>query len=515
MMGVANLVADYQNKMFQQLQDVMLKCDSLSRELKTVKKDVTRDVTIQLNARFDVERTNYENKISNLQSQVDSLKVQNENLKEENSKLSNEVDRLKSQINNDSNNSSLPPSSDIKPNKKNIPNNREKTSRKPGGQVAHKGHHLSKVFVEKGIKNGDFNHVVKHIGNVENDYVVKYKLDVGVVVTATEYRIHADEQGKFVVPTEFQSDVQYGNELKSICSFLNVHCNLAFNKVADFINHVTRNKLGLPASSIVNFVKLLNTSSQEILQQIETKLLNSVLMHTDATTSRNNGKNTCVRNYSTKDLTLLKVTPGKGKKYIEKTGILPKYTGNLAHDHETVMYNYGNKHVECNVHVCRYLKGNSQNTHNSWSHILRCFLLELNNYKKRLQDNGIASIALEKFDRISNRYDEILQLGYAQNKLTKSKYYRDKEQALLNRLKKYKSNHLMFLEDFDMPFDNNLSERDIRHVKGKQKVSGGFRSKIGQEAYLNIQSIFITCRKRKLDIFNTIRNLFENIPVAI
>lgn len=362
----------------------MLKCDKLSRELKTVKKDVTRNVTIQLNARFDVERAKYENKISDLQSQVDALKKENESLKVENSKLHNEVDRLKSQINNDSNNSSLPPSLDIKPNKKDIPNNREKTSRKPGGQVNHKGHHLSKSFVENGIKSGDFNHVVKHIGNIENDYVVKYKLDVGVTVTATEYRIHADELGRYCVPNELKSDVQYGNELKSICSFLNVQCNVAFNKVADFINNVTRGKLNLPTSSVVNFVKLLNTNVQTTLKNIETDLLNSKQMGTDATTSRTNGTTYSVRNYSTRFSTLLKATLGKGRKYIEETGILPKYTGNLFHDHETLMYRYGNKHAECNVHICRYLVGNLQNTNNSWSHMLRCLLLEANKYKNRL-----------------------------------------------------------------------------------------------------------------------------------
>lgn len=383
-MEVTNLTTDYHNQMFKQLEDVMSKCDSLSRELKTVKKDVTRDITIQLNARFDVERDNYENKISNLQSQVDSLKIENDKLKEENTKLNDEVDRLKSQINNDSNNSSLPPSSDIKPNKKNIPNNREKTSRKPGGQNGHKGHHLSKAFVENGIKNGDFNHVVKHVGNVQNDYIVKYKLDVGVVVTATEYRIHANEQGVFDVPDELKSDVVYGNELKTICSYLNIHCNMAFNKVADFINNVTRNKLNLPASSVVNFIKTLNVNSKSTLETLETELLNSKSMGSDCTTSRCNGKNTFVRNHSTPFITILKVALSKSKKYIDEMGILSKYVGDVFHDHESVMYNYGNKHAECNVHVCRYLVGNTEDTNNSWSKKFRCFLLELNSYKKRL-----------------------------------------------------------------------------------------------------------------------------------
>lgn len=128
---------------------------------------------------------------------------------------------------------------------------------------------------------------------------------------------------------------------------------------------------------------------------------------------------------------------------------------------------------------------------------------------------GNSCIEPQRFQRISNRYDEILKLGYEQNKRTKSKYYRGKEKTLLNRLKKYKSNHLMFLEDFSMPFDNNLSERDLRHIKMKLKVCGGFRSVAGQEAYVNIKSIFITCTKRSLNVFEATRNLFENIPVTI
>lgn len=65
-----------------------------------------------------------------------------------NKKLKNENDKLRKQLNNNSNNSSKPPSSDIKPNKKDIQNNREKTGKTVGGQIGHKGAHMSKKYVD-------------------------------------------------------------------------------------------------------------------------------------------------------------------------------------------------------------------------------------------------------------------------------------------------------------------------------------------------------------------------------
>ena len=50
--------------------------------------------------------------------------------------MKNENDRLRKQLNNNSNNSSKPPSSDIKPNKKDIQNNREKSGKIVGGQIS-------------------------------------------------------------------------------------------------------------------------------------------------------------------------------------------------------------------------------------------------------------------------------------------------------------------------------------------------------------------------------------------
>lgn len=74
---------------------------------------------------------------------------------------------------------------------------------------------------------------------------------------------------------------------------------------------------------------------------------------------------------------------------------------------------------------------------------------------------------------------------------------------------------MLFLYDFNMPFDNNLSERDLRHVKSKQKISGHFNSMEGIKNYLNIKSIIGTCKKQSINFYEIISKLYKNIPVSI
>ncbi len=495
------------NDSFKYIEELIGRLDRLEDEVKTLRKENSKLKNIE---KQFVELVK-ENAV--LKEKIVILENKNALLEKENSLLKNEVDRLKKQINNDSNNSSKPPSSDIK---KNIPNNRNKSKNNIGGQIGHKGYCLSKKYVEDNVKNSSFAHEVVNIGNVgSGKYLSKYLLDISVSVKAIEYRFYKNIDGKFNIPKEFKHDVQYGNELKTLISVLNSEGVVAIDRLNDLITNLTHNKINMSNGTIVNIIKTLSNKSSNIIEDIQTKVLNSNLMYTDATTSRCENRNMCVRNYSTDKYTLLKATKGKGKKYIKETNILPIYTGNLVHDHETVMYNYGNKHAECNVHISRYLKGRHDETKNSWSNDMKHFLCCLNEHKKQLQSINIENIDKEKLTNYSYRYDEILNNGFEQNKLVSSKVYKKEELKLLNRLKKYKDNHLQFIFDFCMPFSNNLSERDLRHVKTKQKISGSFNSIQGLQNYLDIKSIIGTCKKQGLDYYNIIRNIFENEPVTI
>lgn len=115
---------------------------------------------------------------------------------------------------------------------------------------------------------------------------------------------------------------------------------------------------------------------------------------------------------------------------------------------------------------------------------------------------------------------EIINLGKPQGEFV-SKYIIDievktiaREYRLLNRLSKYKENHIKFLKDFTVPFDNNLSERDLRNVKIKQKISGYFGNLEKAKNFFNIKSIIMTLKRQGKDFYSEIYKKYKKNPIT-
>lgn len=180
-------------------------------------------------------------------------------------------------------------------------------------------------------------------------------------------------------------------------------------------------------------------------------------------------------------------------------------------EHDTTIYSYGEKRYECNIHLGRYLEELIQNIDNiSWAKSMKEFIFELNKKRKSEINKGNKNFVEEKIKEFENKYDEIVELGLKENKLIKSSYYKEKVNKLIRRLRKYKENHLYFIKNFEVRFDNNISESDLRVFKIKTKISGGFRSMNGANNYVDALSIIKTSIKRKINPFEFIKAIFNN-----
>ncbi|NJQ98680.1 MAG: transposase [Hydrococcus sp. CSU_1_8] len=83
---------------------------------------------------------------------------------------------------------------------------------------------------------------------------------------------------------------------------------------------------------------------------------------------------------------------------------------------------------------------------------------------------------------------------------------------LLDRLQTHQTSVLGFMHNFDVPFDNNQAERDIRMVKLKQKISGTFRSDSGARMFCRIRGYISTLRKQELNVLDAFISLFFGSP---
>jgi transposase len=68
--------------------------------------------------------------------------------------------------------------------------------------------------------------------------------------------------------------------------------------------------------------------------------------------------------------------------------------------------------------------------------------------------------------------------------------------------------------DFDIPFTNNLSERKLRGIKSKMKVSGQFQNIKSAEDYAKIRSYIETCKIYGKNEVDCLTRLVEGNPYS-
>lgn len=151
----------------------------------------------------------------------------------------------------------------------------------------------------------------------------------------------------------------------------------------------------------------------------------------------------------------------------------------------------------CLAHQLRNLQGLIDRCpHLQWAremHALFRTAIHLANRRSKLTERG--------FQR------RVRQIEQALDRLLARPVKTAAAQALVRRYHKHRNHLLVFLHDPRVPFHNNACERALRPSVVHRKVTGGFRSRWGAEAYAALASVIDTAKLRGQAVFETLVNL--------
>jgi hypothetical protein len=413
---VKRVVPDYRRDMYKQLVEQTVKSERLehaNHELRAENRRLRAEINT-LTQRLENLNVSLDARVEAALSKVTKPleeKIRRKELELE--KAQQEILRLLAARDKDSENSSKPPSSN---GFKKIPNSRELSNRKTGGQPGHKGHTLS---IPKNLDEleaaGKAKHIIIDETNGSNAYVSDWEIDLQMLPIYTERRRKVDSP----------QTIRYGSSMRAFCVYIQNVGLMSLERISEFIKTISNGLLNVSEDSILRFSR---TAAANIdLKPFENDLLDGYVMHTGDTpvrttqrpasgtgaieTAKHTTFSAYVRTYSNGKTTLLTANAQKDAEGLKRDNILPRYFGTVSHDHEAKFYQYGTKHATCGEHLCRDLKGMNDLCMLPWAGQVRGFLLTMNAYKKADVRDGKEACDPLILKQYESRYDELVVQG--------------------------------------------------------------------------------------------------------
>ncbi|MGH3884788.1 MAG: IS66 family transposase [Pseudonocardiaceae bacterium] len=438
--------------------------------------------------------------------------------------LKTEVADLRRQLGQNSRNSSKPPSSDspfVKPAPKSL---RRKSGRKPGGQPGHPGSGLAQV--------ADPNERLRHepgpcsgcgadlsdapeVGMERRQVFDLPPITVRVIEhQLIERRCECGATTCGTAPEGVTAPVQYGPRITAIILYLYVGQFLSKKRTARALAEL----FGTPVSegTVATMTKRAADGLGEFLDHIKDRLADAGVAGFDETGLRVAGTLHWVHCARTGKYTLITCHPKRGTKGIDDAGVLGRFRGVAVHDAWAPYDTYTDiEHQLCCAHALRELAGVADATPSDadwcWAGQAADALVAM----QKLVAEAIAASAdnldADALGKQVQLYRSAAQIGITQTAARSSKMMK-KHNALARRLLDRQDDYLRFTTDWRIPPDNNGSERDIRMIKLRQKVSGCLRTLTGAKQFCAIRSYLSTAAKHGKHSFDTLVMLAEGQP---
>ncbi len=412
-----------------------------------------------------------------------------------------------------SGNSHKPPSTDITAPKRNQ-SLREQTGKKPGGQPGHPGNTLSMVanpdmiVAHAPCTCGNCN---KDLSGIAPDLIERRQVaDIPPPqqVTYTEHQVYAKTCScghvtKSVFPAGVNAPVQYGPNTVAMIAYLHARQYVPFKRMAELFEVA----LGLTISqgSIANIILRFADKATAAYELIKKTIAGAGYAGADETGVKVNGQKNWFWTWQNDQVTYIVHSANRGYATVEDNFPEGFPDTVLVHDRWAAqLKSIAADHQICLAHLLRDLNFIEELHQSPWARDFKDIIKEAMALgHDREADNNLFIAAREALD---SKVDLLLA-----QPLPKGHY---KAITLQKQLCKIKSYILAFLRYVNVPAHNNASERAIRNVKVKQKISGQFKSELNAKGFAMIRSVIDTAIKSGKEIFDELTAIANLNPTS-
>jgi transposase len=284
--------------------------------------------------------------------------------------------------------------------------------------------------------------------------------------------------------------IKYGDTLRAFVSYLNAVQCIPFRRISEIISDLCGQKIS--EGTVQNILRGNSKKSDDAYEEIRKRVERSQVVGADETGAAVGKELHWNWIFQTDLLTYVFQMKSRGQKAIDA-----KFPKGLPHstlvtDRHQSYFNMNVKdHQVCLAHLLRnaeYL--NELDTGQDWS--------------RRFIHLIAHAIDLRRESNITQRKIKVLKTKM-KKLLGESLTHLDEEfESFKKGVNKVRDYLFTFLNDPHVPYDNNASERGVRKIKIKQKVSGCFRTDSGADDFAKLHSIAETAMKNGNSKFNAI-----------
>ena len=419
--------------------------------------------------------------LANANARIEELEVDNDD-EDDSSDTSGKPEK-------NSRNSSVPPSQEsIAARELRRTKSLRKPSGKPsGGQPGHKGSTLQSVSTPDRIiehKPAYCKCCGRPLEGIGYRKIRKTQImDIKFVIETSEHQYYEKvcECGSVNNCDAPNCRIKYGDNIRAFVTYLNVVQCIPFKRIAELISDLSGQKIS--EGTLQNILKKNSAKADAAYEEIRRRIECAPVVGADETGAAVGKELHWNWIFQNDLLTYVYQLKSRGQQAIDSK--FPKGLPNstlVTDRHQSYFKMNVKNHQVCLAHLLRNAEYLSElDTKQDWS--------------RRFIHLIAHAIDLKRTGDITKRKVKVLKTKM-KNLLGESLTHLDDEFDTFKKgILKVKDYLFTFLTDPHVPYDNNASERGVRKIKIKQKVSGCFRTDGGADDFAKLHSIAETAMK--------------------